>query len=241
MNNEINNMIEKSYSREELDNIIATSSNTTTSTSLATGITTGNYINYPTQYDKTYNNRTDRNFNMHTFTNIGDLYPNYMETTPTIIGMRITKDMNKTINALMKIKDVEIIVPNKVVKVVFEDDTFEKAICHEDDKFSLETAITICIAKHMLGGSAKFNNILSKGVKLYNNKIKAEEEAKKKQERLEAKWKKQRERKMLRLAKKEEEARNARIQELAEAIRLANEYENNVANDDLGLYNYNEE
>lgn len=228
MNNEINNMTEKLYSREELDNAVATSSNTVGNTGLATSATTGNYINYPTHYDKTYDNRTDGKFNRHGCTIINDLYPNYIEVTPPIVEMRITKDINKTINALMKIKDVEIIVPNKVVKVMFDDNTFEKAVCHEDDEFNLETAITVCIAKHLLGGSAKFNNLVSKVLKLYDNKIKTEEKAKEEQARIEAKRKKNHERLMKHIAKKEKEAREARINELAEAIVRAKELKNNI-------------
>lgn len=226
----VNEIFNNAYTHDEVNNII----NQASDVSLAAG-NVSNFIEYPNYLNETDYNQTCGAVSNYTTPNIARLYPDYVSTT--IVPMEV----NKTINTLMKIKDVEILVPNKVVKVTFEDDTFEKAVCHEDDEFSLETAITVCMAKHMLGGSAKYNNILLKGVKLYNNKLKAEEEAKKEQERLEAKWKKQRERKMLRLAKKEEEARNARIQELAEAIRLANEYENNILNDDLGLYNYNEE
>ena len=95
--------------------------------------------------------------------------------------------------ARKEIKDVEILVPDKVVKVTFEDDTFEKAVCHPEDKFDMNIAISICLAKHLSGGSNKYNNIVNKAIKLYNNKCKAEEEAKKEKERIEAKRKKKHE------------------------------------------------
>ena len=183
-------------------------------------------------YHPNYSNNTTVNSNHH---------PNYSNTTTvnstsslsyslrdinntSSLVYSINNDVNKLINRSIKIKDIEILVPNKVVKVVFNDDSFEKAVCHEDDEFNLETAIIICLAKHLLGGSAKFNNIITKGIKLFNDKIKAEEEIKKEQERIEAKRKKKREKLIKRITKREQEARQARILELAEAIKLADDY-----------------
>lgn len=77
-----------------------------------------------------------------------------------------------------RIRDVKIVVPNKVVEVTFEDRTKEKAVCAEEDTFSLDTAITICIAKHMLGGSSAYNNAVRKANKILVNKAKAAEKAK---------------------------------------------------------------
>lgn len=77
-----------------------------------------------------------------------------------------------------RIRDVEIVVPNKVVEVTFEDRTKEKAVCAEEDTFSLDMAITICIAKHMLGGSSAYNNAVRKANKILVNKVKVAEKAK---------------------------------------------------------------
>ena len=77
-----------------------------------------------------------------------------------------------------RIRDVKIVVSNKVVEVTFEDRTKEKAICAEEDTFSLDTAITICIAKHLLGGSSAYNNAVRKANKILVNKAKAAEKAK---------------------------------------------------------------
>lgn len=78
----------------------------------------------------------------------------------------------------LNIDDVEIVVPNKVVEVTFEDRTKEKAVCAEEDTFSLDMAITICIAKHMLGGSSAYNNAVRKANKILVNKVKVAEKAK---------------------------------------------------------------
>lgn len=161
--------------------------------------------------------------NTFTYNNSVSLYDNYKNHVTDNCNSTELLISSKSSNKDNKIKDVEILVPNKVVKVTFEDDTFEKAICHPDDYFDINVAIGICLAKHLCGGSSKYNNIINKGVKLYVNKCKAEEEAKKEKERIEAKRKKKHEKLMKRIAKRETEARNARIQELAEAIRRADD------------------
>ena len=59
------------------------------------------------------------------------------------------RDENK--NRANTIINIIEIVPNKVAKVVFYDGTIEKVVCDEDDTFSLEMAITICMAKKLYG------------------------------------------------------------------------------------------
>ena len=72
----------------------------------------------------------------------------------------------------VKIKDVKIIVENKVVEVLFADGDKQKSVCREPDVFSLETAISICITKHVLGGSSLYNKAVKAGLKCYENKLK---------------------------------------------------------------------
>lgn len=168
-------------------------------------------------------NINHRHYDIDIFNDIESLYPKIISCSPQYLTVEMKKEMVIAMNAMMKIKDVEIVVPNKVVKVTFNDDTFEKAVCHEDDTFSLETAITICMTKHLLGGSGKFNNILAKGVKIVEDKVKTAEEAEKEKARIEAKRLKNHNKRVERRKKKEAEARKARIQETAEAIVLANE------------------
>lgn len=81
-----------------------------------------------------------------------------------------------------KIIDVNIIVPNKVVEVRFMDGDKQKAVCQEPDVFSLEQAISICLTKHLLGGTSAYNKAIKNGVKVYKEnqeemrRVKAEEE-----------------------------------------------------------------
>lgn len=46
------------------------------------------------------------------------------------------------------ISDIQVIVPNKVVKVYFWDDGFEKMVCDEKDTFDLERCCYLALAKH---------------------------------------------------------------------------------------------
>ena len=51
---------------------------------------------------------------------------------------------------------------NKVVKVTFDDGTFEKAVCDSGDTFNVDVGITICLLKKMLGkdGHKKYNKLM---------------------------------------------------------------------------------
>lgn len=85
----------------------------------------------------------------------------------------------------VKIKDVYIIVENKVVEVTFTDGDKQKSVCREPDVFSLEMAISICITKHVLGGSNLYNKAVRNGLKCYENKLKKAEAEEKEKERIE--------------------------------------------------------
>lgn len=49
---------------------------------------------------------------------------------------------------LVTIVSYEIIVPNKVMRVQFADNSYEKLVVHKDDKFDLDTGLRIAMAKH---------------------------------------------------------------------------------------------
>lgn len=118
------------------------------------------------------------------------------------------------------IKDIEIIVPNKVIKVIFNDDTFEKAVCHDEDTFDLEVGISICILKKVFG-SSQYHKLIRNIIKFYNDKCKKIKEDELKNKAIKAKIEKKRIKKLARKVKKEKEAREARIKEQAEAMLLA--------------------
>lgn len=111
------------------------------------------------------------------------------------------------------IKDVTI-HQNHVVIVEFVDGTTEKAVLHPDDKFSIEQGISICITKRLIGGSAVYNKLIDRAMKIMKKNRLAE--AKEEQEKVMRKEraKKYAEKKALRRAAKREEYINL----LAEAI-----------------------
>lgn len=83
-----------------------------------------------------------------------------------------------------RITDVNILVPNKVVEVTFVDGDKQKAVCQEPDVFSLEQAISICITKHLLGGTNTYNKAIRDGVKLYNKQLETEKMIKEEEEHI---------------------------------------------------------
>lgn len=129
---------------------------------------------------------------------------------PVLSGTFGTFTENVTIGVRVNIKDVNILVKDKVVEVTFADGTKQKAVCDEHDKFDLETAISICISKKLFGGSGNYNKAVKAGMKIYNDKLKKIEEDKKLQELIEKKRAKRRARKQKRAeaiaAQKREEA-----------------------------------
>lgn len=78
------------------------------------------------------------------------------------------------------IKDVKYY--NNTVIVVFADNTQTKAVLDPEDYYSLEQGISICITKKLLGdeGSAIYNKLIGRAMKVIDNNAKAAEKAEKK-------------------------------------------------------------
>lgn len=122
-----------------------------------------------------------------------------------------------------EIKDVNIIVPDKVVEVTFADGTKEKSVCREPDTFSLESAISICISKKVMGGSSAYNNVVKRGMKVYEDKQKRETAKKVEQERIEKKRAKRLAYKERRAVKRAEEEKQRKAKEREEQIAIQTE------------------
>lgn len=119
--------------------------------------------------------------------------------------------------------DVNIIVPNKVVEVTFADGTKEKSVCREPDVFSLESAISICISKKIIGGSSAYNNAVKRGMKVYEDKQKKKEAEKVEQKRIEKKRAKRLAYKERRAVKMAEEEKQKKMREREEQITIQTE------------------
>lgn len=109
------------------------------------------------------------------------------------------------------------IVPGKVVCVEFADGKKEKAVCAEEDVYSLETGVAICLAKHAMGGSAAYNKAVKKAMKVYEDGIEKEQAEIAEKARRE----KRRQKHLDYLKRREEKRREGRIEEMAEAYRRA--------------------
>lgn len=142
-----------------------------------------------------------------------------------------------------EIIDIEVIVPNKVVKVTFGDRREEKMICSKEDVFNLERCLYIAIAKHLykeeytiegiewkafeLSHQKEFVKIVKRALKFYEKKEKerAEEEVriKEEQERIARKRAKREAYKARREEKRKEAAKEEQIEIQKEAYIRAME------------------
>lgn len=115
------------------------------------------------------------------------------------------------------------IVPNKVVEVVFYDGTIEKVVCYEDDTFSLEMAITICMAKKLYGGTAAYNKAVRDGMKVYKRMLKHKQNEKEERERIAKKKQKRKEYLARREARRREEQIEIRKEAYIRAMKELND------------------
>lgn len=145
------------------------------------------------------------------------------------------------------IYDFNVIVPGKVVEVIFADGTKEKMVCHKDDTFDLRNCLFIAIAKHLykedytfegiewianqLKYMKKYVKIVDVAMKFHDRRqkliIKQEEEHKAELERIERKRAKKEAYKKRRAIKKENIEKEKQIEIQKEAyIRAMNEIHN---------------
>lgn len=128
-----------------------------------------------------------------------------------------------------KIINIEEPVKNKVIKCTFGDGDVQQAVCDDEDKFSLEHALTICIAKHMYGKSV-FYSILRRGLKLYQNdrlrEAKEQEEQKAAERRKAKKAAKRAERRARREAREREEKINIQAEAYIRAMKALEKEKN---------------
>ncbi len=132
----------------------------------------------------------------------------------------------------IRIVDVNPIVPNKVVEVTFADGTKEKSVCREPDTFSLESAISICISKKIMGGSSAYNNAVKRGMKVYEDKQKKEVAEKAEQKRIEKKRAKRLAYKERRAVKKREEQIAIQTEAYLRAMKAMSDSKNVVVNEE---------
>lgn len=164
-----------------------------------------------------------------------------------IFSDQLVKDGITRIRNTNRITDVQVIVPEKVVKVFFGDGTSERAVCAEGDVFNLETAISICITKKIMGGTKAYNKAVKEGLKVYEGRLKREENDRVEQERITRKrakrkaYKERREAKRLeeevkRKQKEREEQIEIQAEAYIRAMKCMNDTEQKGQKDELSLY-----
>ena len=111
---------------------------------------------------------------------------------------------------LPKIVNIEM-YNDRVVKVTFDDGSFTKSVCQENDIFDLDVGITICLIKKMLdtgkgNGTKIYNNIIRDAHKLINDK---------ENEKIEKQMEKEKEKKKARKAQMNKQAKKMKAKEEA--------------------------
>lgn len=147
--------------------------------------------------------------------------------------------ININFDVMPDIVDVQTIETDgevKVITVYFADGTNEKAILSDEDTYSLEQGISICITKKLLSdktagyGSAVYNKIIKRAMKVMNENKKRAEKKHEADETLKAKLAKLAKKKADKKAKREAAAREEAIAIQAEAyLRAMRELNNTPA------------
>ena len=135
--------------------------------------------------------------------------------------------LGQTREVIPRITDVKT-YDNKVVKVLFADGTYEKAVLSENDTFSLEQGVSICLTKKLLSkivgsdfSGSVYNKIVDYALGVYGDKVKAAKEAKEKAEKEKAAAKEKAEKIKAIRAKRKAQLREEQIEIQAEAYRRA--------------------
>ena len=135
------------------------------------------------------------------------------------------------------ISDINILVPDKVVEVIFNDDSKEKMICHEDDTFDLKDACFIAISKRLYRDTYTFEGIehmanemkyqkkyvkmVDRAIKNYKKKIDEIEKAKREEEEERSIRERQRLKRRKQKERRAEKHREIIVNILAESINKA--------------------
>ena len=180
-------------------------------------------------------------------TAVGVSYDGYCNTTLSLnwesvedtIDRKIKKHLNNdkaNTETTLIITNIEMLVPNKVMKVWFDDKTYIKVVCHDFDEFNIYAGCYIAIAKKLysddytcegieymsrqLSYQKKYVSIVEKAVKNYYKKFEMELEEKAKAEREAAIRANHKRKRDAYLKRRDERRRNERIKEMAEAIAM---------------------
>ena len=143
-----------------------------------------------------------------------------------LTGIFVRDKDGKNTCVMPRISDVKA-VNDRVVIITFEDGTKEKAVLAENDTFSLEQGISICITKKLLDnlvngcGSSVYNKLIDYALKRYYQEQEWQEKKKEILAEATAQTQKREAKRQKRLDKVREKDRQEMIDILAEAIKKA--------------------
>lgn len=148
------------------------------------------------------------------------------------IGLEISKSSVYEDNNNIEISSFEILFPNKIIRVDFSDDTQEKVVCDDKDKFDLQRGLFVALSKKMykekytlegiehmateLSYQKKYVKMVDKAIKEHHRKL-VEEENKKHEEAMKKSL--AHERKVKRDKKKRERAINIQKEAYVRAMK----------------------
>lgn len=140
------------------------------------------------------------------------------------------------ISGNINIVDIEIIVPNKVVKVYFDDGRVEKMVCHKDDTFDLRRCMFIAISKvlyrdlynwegieHMadqISYQKKYSAIVDAALKSFTKRTKKKEEEEKKAAEEAERFEKRRKKRAAYLKRRDEKRAKSHDEKLMEQAKV---------------------
>lgn len=153
------------------------------------------------------------------------------------ISVNLAKDeISYMISGSVNIVDIEIIVPNKVVKVYFDDSRVEKMVCHKDDTFDLRRCMFIAISKvlyrdlytwegieHMadqLSYQKKYSAIVDAALKSFTKRTKKKEEEEKKAAEEAERFEKRRKKRAAYLKRRDEKRAKSHDEKLMEQAKV---------------------
>lgn len=112
---------------------------------------------------------------------------------------------------------------DRVVKVTFEDGTFTKSVCSDNDTFDLDVGITICILKRVMGkdGHKLYNNMMRDIHKIMDENEKDKEKARKEKAERKAKQRKTELKAAAKKAKARQEQIDIQKTAFVEALRVS--------------------
>lgn len=131
--------------------------------------------------------------------------------------------MHYIMPAITEVKTIN----DRVVIITFADGTKEKTVLAEDDTFSLEQGISICITKRILSrlvkgcGSSVYNKLINYSLKNYSECQKFKQERQKIIEQIKEQEKRDEEKRQKKIAKMKKQKTQEMTDIMAEAIRKA--------------------